>query len=318
MSHIPAGWYPDHTDPRLERYWDGMGWTDETVSADQRTEVTAKEGRRAPVILIAGVAAVLLVVGVAAVASLALINRTPSGPPQSFVPGASGPPAETGSDPVFSVDDLKGLILSLVPPSEAWFSYGSHLTDPTVDVALAHAKGSFESDGGAPLMCETLSFLQPMRGSDARSTDPLRMVASYGNDDDGAGGDANASARVLPSAEAAARQLQATRDAVAACGPGYATRHYFATSVAPEDADMPGGLEGVAWTEVGIVSASGTESEYYMSVFELQRDNLVVRGSCYLPNAQADDGRAAECSGWRTVVIDRLAALKREAAADSE
>jgi hypothetical protein len=38
MSHptpptTPAGWYPDHSNPAIQRYWDGTTWTDHTAPA---------------------------------------------------------------------------------------------------------------------------------------------------------------------------------------------------------------------------------------------------------------------------------------------
>lgn len=31
---IPAGWYPDPSDPSRSRYWDGRKWTDRTRRSD--------------------------------------------------------------------------------------------------------------------------------------------------------------------------------------------------------------------------------------------------------------------------------------------
>lgn len=28
---VPAGWYPDAQNPTLQRYWDGVGWTEHTA-----------------------------------------------------------------------------------------------------------------------------------------------------------------------------------------------------------------------------------------------------------------------------------------------
>ena len=31
----PPGWFPDHDDPTLLRYWDGTGWNGDTAAARQ-------------------------------------------------------------------------------------------------------------------------------------------------------------------------------------------------------------------------------------------------------------------------------------------
>ena len=32
-TNVPAGWYPDPTDPSWQRWWDGVGWTEHAVPA---------------------------------------------------------------------------------------------------------------------------------------------------------------------------------------------------------------------------------------------------------------------------------------------
>ena len=39
-TQVPAGWYPDHSDPSVERLWDGAEWTDRTRPRPPALSVT--------------------------------------------------------------------------------------------------------------------------------------------------------------------------------------------------------------------------------------------------------------------------------------
>jgi len=40
----PAGWYPDATDPSVQRYWDGTAWTEHTAPAPERVDSSGITG----------------------------------------------------------------------------------------------------------------------------------------------------------------------------------------------------------------------------------------------------------------------------------
>jgi hypothetical protein len=75
---VPAGWYPDTTNPTVQRYWDGATWTDHTAPAGTVSN-PAKMATKTKLLIAGGVIAGLIVVSsIAATAANRPTSLTPA------------------------------------------------------------------------------------------------------------------------------------------------------------------------------------------------------------------------------------------------
>jgi len=319
MSNVPAGWYPDHTDPALQRYWDGARWTEHTApaagmpapasapatetlpsptgqplsgeaaplshTAGQPTAAPGPGAPRAkrrwiPIVIIAGAVILLLFFAAVAFAVVTLIGR-----------GA----------PDFTGEDIQRLSISAdETPTGFDVPTDDQATDGTVADQLSSDLDYFDSNAGSPAECRDLSFYQPYKATDdADSTDPLHLVGSYVN------GDAiiESHARAFGSPADASAQLANTREVIEGCAAGYGTDFFQADSVDPLTVDVPGGVTAVGWSEVGTAGST----TYFFETVDMQRGNIAIRSSCYL--ADADDDADGVCALWFDTVGTKLAQL---------
>ncbi|MEI2643710.1 MAG: DUF2510 domain-containing protein [Candidatus Nanopelagicales bacterium] len=48
MASVTPGWYPDPWIPQMKRWWDGHGWTHETLPARETELIPAQRAHRWP------------------------------------------------------------------------------------------------------------------------------------------------------------------------------------------------------------------------------------------------------------------------------
>lgn len=150
-SGSAAGWFPDPKEPRQQRYWNGLGWTDHTsASGSFLTENTREKGARPSLLLRSAVmvAAVLLVAGVIGLVTVARSPKTGSNPPVTSAASGGADAQATGTSETDTIppsstttttlpQDAIAPLSSVVPvpralPTNATATATGAATDPTL------------------------------------------------------------------------------------------------------------------------------------------------------------------------------------------